>query len=353
MKSFKHIILFKLIIITLFATIIGCRKKNDYNYPIILKATDSLKISFQDTIPLYFPGLPWNYNKNSLSFSNSTSENIIISTYYFNEKKWIQTFLNKEGPDGVKNQGGFEIRNDTLIYATSGYSDFFLFNLEGDLIKKIEYGNREVSFNVNEWNPKFYKSNQVFGFSSAEYDAISDNVSTYENAKLYSLINLDKNSISHIISYPKEFHDNIWSSNDNSYNAISVGDTIIMNFSKSHSLYLYDLKGNLISSKEARNPMIRDPKPMKSNSNPQKNSLIHEVGGHYNKLIYDEYRKVYYRTSIGYDTTKEMNNPTESTLMSIYSKKKEDGLYLWFLFKENESEENFIKFNIEEIQKIE
>ena len=375
MKKIKLLFFLKLLIVL---SISGCGNNDNHNYPITLKATDSLKIEFQDSIPIYSPGSSWNYNHNSLSFSSSTPTYIIIDTYYLNKKEWIRTYLNKEGPEGVKNAGGFEIKNDTLIYATAGYSNFFLFNLNGTLIKEVKYGDRETSLNIKEWNPKFYKNKKNFGFSTVEYEALSSDVSTYQKSKLYSIVNIDSNTVRHIISYPEEFHNKIWSSNDNSYTAISVGDTIIMNFSKSHFLYLYDLEGNLISSKEAKNPMVRDAMPMKSSSS-QKNSLINEVNGHYNKLIYDKYRKVYYRTSIAYDTTKNLENPTEFTLFSIYSKKKlcittldenfniigmnyfkgrqgglgdilsfvnEEGLYLWFLHKNNENEENFIKFNI-------
>ncbi len=49
MKKIKQLFFLKLLIVL---SISGCRNNDNHNYPITLKATDSLKIEFQDSKPL-------------------------------------------------------------------------------------------------------------------------------------------------------------------------------------------------------------------------------------------------------------------------------------------------------------
>ena len=296
---------------------------NEIQVNSILEISGIEKIELPDSIPNpdSIHNLYWNSDKNYLGFIEDIpiENKIYIYLYEFDKKKWKIIPLSKEGPNQVYSLGSFAFENyDTIIYFPSSVPRVIRVDLNGNVISNNEFSKKySHGINVSVFNPRPIKIDSSLGFLTTEYLHM-DRVESYKQASLFTVYDFDTNVSNHLIKYPDEFIGNIWSSNDLFVNSIynNNGD-IILNFSKSHYLYIYDKMGKLKEKVNARIKQIRDAKPDTNNSDALQDMLRAESNGRYKLLIYDEWRNVYYRIASFYDTNTKPNPKNFQELQNL------------------------------------
>ena len=177
-------------------------------------------------------------------------------------------------------------------------------------MEKYLYGeSRVVSYNSQVKSPKVYDNGDYIVFDITEYMRLED-VSTFEKSKVVGVFNYKTNEFSKIVGYPTEFRNKAWSSNDVMRNTEIVNGNIYINFSKSRNIYVYNLSGEFIQAAKVGIDEIKESKGLQT-GDPIENAMIMINNGYYPKMIYDKWRKVFYRFAVYMDTNEEIRTPED------------------------------------------
>ena len=274
----------------------------------ILILNDTINFTIPDSIPSPFSrsNLFWNSNEKYVGFLGDQNGNEIkIHVLNIENGFWFNVKLLTEGPNQVYGMGSFTFNDDdTLTYFPVITPKILKINFQGEVLSSYEYSDKyKHAINNAVFKPDILLDNSSVGFLTMEFLDM-DEISSYDKAKLYTIFEFKNEKAKHIIKHPEEFLDNAWSSNDRGMTAVYNNDKIILNFSKSHFVYSYDLQGNLIEKINVKVKGIGDATPLnKSKSGDAMAVMLKtEATGKYSSLIYDKWKRVYYRIGTFYDS---------------------------------------------------
>jgi len=274
--------------------------------PSVLKIRDTINIYIPDSIPNPFSrsNLNWNANDDFLGFvGDPKNDELPIHVYDFNKENWFNIPMKAEGPNQVYGLGTFSFNTDsTLYYFPSVVQKSFKANFQG---KVIDAGEFSIKFghgiNNTVFNPQIMQDGTKIGFLSMQFLDM-DVIKNYELAKLFTIYDFKTKESNHIINFPKEFLGRVWSMNDQSMTSLFENNKIIINFSKSHFLYVYNTSGDLERKINVKVKGVGNAKPLENGSAGAINDMLKTYAtGKYSSLIYDKWRKVYYRVGKYYD----------------------------------------------------
>ena len=293
--------------ILLFIFLIAC-KESKPETPILVLG-DKISIDFGDT-PLLQENSSWGFNDSSFYYTINHNDSLGLYIYHIKEKTWETIFFPIEGPNGLRRFDDFILINDTLAFhSLSGFFGFQLVHLQSKEIQ--EFTLREKMINPGKINYRsVYFDGRILGFPTVEYRMTDDPAYTKE-ANIYGFFSLSNKQFQDFISFPKEFHDKIYSSNFLKKDFIVKGDSVFINFHKSDNLYVFGLDGKQIFQKavNARNVNTTNPgrKPDQMD-----NMVLTEFSGKYSSLI--QTGKNFYRIAITYP---KASMPLSSDFKSI------------------------------------
>ncbi|WP_394354454.1 hypothetical protein [Echinicola arenosa] len=240
----------------------------------------------------------WSFGDDTFLYSYLYLDSLGIFQYNFSNQHWITNYFDLEGPNGIKSTGPFTYLNDSLLVKkASGQFGFQLINLKNKGIKNYSFENGE--YNILNLSPySVYFDGTIIGLPIRKFIP-SGTPNFTQISPVYGFYNLNKGHFTHFIYFPEEFQNNSCSSNFLKHTFLVTDDKIILNFRKSHFIYCYDLKGNLISKADLR---IRGVNIENRGifQYPFQNMTNTEFTGNYKNLIFDG--EFYYRTALVYPT---------------------------------------------------
>ncbi len=304
----KNFILFLFIVVLFSCRSVQKKEANNYKYSLV--KADSIKINLQDTIP-YPPAssYAWNYNDKYLAFLfSATRFSGPIRLYYYNfiKKKWKLTLLNSIGPNGIKSEGSFAFLNDTTLFYDPAkvLERFFIVNNKSAKIIKT-YRIKNLTYSIEYFSPFcVYSDSEYFVFP------LTSNMATYRNLKNIKLIGIyNKNiqSLKPMVNYPPSFPvPELKESSAQFSSTVTIyKQTVVINFPKDPFLYSYNFKEDKFSKHLCENKGVYQVK--KYSGDKRRNAFIDFLTGQYKNVVFDPFRKVFYRLSYSFPNFKNGN----------------------------------------------
>jgi len=261
--------------------------------------------------PLYIQMINDSLGNRQLSFLNNYNNSIYI--YYYETPEFIKKItFDKNGPNAVRKPIGFHIKNQDSIYIYRDFSfEVLLANSKGNVLNKIYLTGgadpRKSSLWTNTY-PTYYVKTVVPFIETPKALLLTG---LFENDINDSIINklkftahidfrFDKIDFTH--TYPPSLHggDIIWGGGLFSEVFPQLhpdGKKIIYSFPVSHDLYIADIYGNTYKkvyagSNFAGTIMSLPKKHIRSKEKVRSNFVRQDM---YAAILYDKFRKVYYR----------------------------------------------------------
>ncbi len=312
-----------LLCVILIFIITSCDTEKHENFNDLLSITDSLIITIPNSVThpdadiygkRYFTG-------NQFSFlTKSPFKNLEINHYNIISNLWTTTSLETEGPNQVYGYGQFTINDNLIQYFPSSPQSALILNKEGKVINEYNFSSNylvncydnHISFQTGQFQNILY-----FGIS--EYKSLDD-PATYESTNLIGALNLKTGELRKMTTYPEEFHNQAWSTNQTNRNYEFVDNKIYISFSKSENIYVYDTLGNLLNQKKINTSKIKKAKGRPLDESVL-NALKNEENGYYSNLIYDPFHDIFYRIGNYFDAPVR-NFKEAKDLLDVRDKKK-------------------------------
>ncbi len=257
---------------------------------------ETLEIDFE-YYPEIRPDYSWGFDDQGFYYISEHQDSLGYYEYNFETKNWVNQFFPLEGPNGLKRFDDFVKINDTLAFHALGGSFGFQFvHLPSGKVME------EFTFKEELINPgkvtfqSLYFDGEKIGFPIGEYKR-SDDKSYTKEAQIYGFYSIKEKKFLNFIPFPKDFHDDVFSTNFLERNFLVQGDTIFVNFDKSHEIYAYNLNSELLFSKEVKTKNVNTNNPGRREDQ-MENMLITESYGKYSSFI--KVGDGYYRTARTY-----------------------------------------------------
>ena len=238
-----------------------------------------------------------NVNEEYLFFLNKHINTILI--FDLNKRKLIRKIpIKKEGENSIGKASSFTIKNlDSIYVASSGKTILYLIDSSGLIKRKIDYGDpvgnlvpsysslaSKYNNNVLFWKEKLLLSQPLY---------INGRNATKELLKNHRMyLEIDPESHTHRffpITPPEDYFEK--GSFSTIFSVAHDGEKVVCSFSNDHSLYF---SNDLQRAKKvlAKSRFIDDFVSMENVTNP----FAHGAETpNYGSILYDPYRKVYYR----------------------------------------------------------
>jgi len=278
---------------------------------ISLRATaDEINLQIPDNFNGQSYNLQYIKERNQLAVFNIEVAEILFFDITSGElEKKIK--IAKEGPNGVIRPGGFQyFKRDSLV--VTNFMGFHFINGSGEIQSKLllsdldNYEEVQELFILNspQSTPKFevdFRKDEILigAQLGGTYEYREDFVEKYKTFPLSLKIIPSENRIEKVdVHYPAELFKGKFSKLN--FSRITVGKKQVFSF-HSHDLHLWD--GQTLRSKKARSEMLKDNLPKIGaeagfgNIKEMLNFVVFGEG--YGSILYDPYRKIYYRFAYG------------------------------------------------------
>lgn len=282
-----------------------------------LNFSDTLEIDFSNQLffDLGFPAF-YNYNDTLVYYMTNKDQSVGLETFHLEKMNWLDTkYFPLEGPNQWYNfYGGLQIIDSTTALHPLTFG-FQLVDLNDSTTLDIFFKD-EINVSSNNYNPQeqyFRAADSVVGFPITPYIR-TDEPDYTSKTSVYGLFSIsDRNWLSKI-PMAEEFHGNIYSTNWLKQNFMVKGDTIFVNYAKSHTIYGYNTEGKLIIEKPIKSDKVQvGYQPLAEDK--IMNMILFEKGGQYTNFFYSKKHKLYFRFFSYFSTPPESN--TLEALISV------------------------------------
>jgi hypothetical protein len=231
-----------------------------------------------------------------------TGSNPSISVFDLREKKLDRKiYLSQEGPNGVPNPFGLFVLNYDSIFVHARPLHLYLINRFGSVINRINIsdGTLEIEPTVmlNTIKPAIYRDNKIYLCAELIYAK-----PIIDHSKIPVVIKLDINTKE--ISYPfyrtDKYQEGQWgmtSTHARFYQTYNPDkDLMVHSHGNDGYVYVYDELNNM-SKYYAGSSSMKEIKPYSKSKvlEPSESFRYEATTGAYNSIMYDRYRKMYYR----------------------------------------------------------
>lgn len=308
----------RLLLIFLFVTI-GCSKEKhtkNINH-LKLHPTKTLEVSstikfLLDTLtaprPQYIQLHEDKSGNQYLTLLNKFTNSIYLYDYKsYNYIKQVK--MNDKGPDGILKPYGYYIKSlDSIYIYNAMLPELLLINGSGRILNKISLTDNErkkwferLPQYVPESASPIVESNGKIYLTGQSMLNLAPN--RIANFKFTASIDLGLHKVDFMHTYPQELYGGGTNWYGDMFMKVNValhpkGEKLIYSFPVSHDLYLMDIKGGRSEKRYAGSNQASD---IVSFNNDMENTSVQDVFRHYalqdqyGNIIYDKYRKAYYR----------------------------------------------------------
>ena len=253
-----------------------------------------------------------------------------IEAYDLDSGHLIKRFrIITEEPYGIPNPYGFFFANhDTLlIFNQNSFKKTQLLNSAGELKGSFTPDNMmEYKYGLNHYS---LPTDQSWLIDKKIYFAVlptmetSDPTNINTNLGFSGIFDLNANKLIQVspITFPYSYIGKGWSSFHTSFSwTKNSNNEIVVSWNAMDSLYIYNLKFELIKKVAAKSHFLNTIEPIKKGSNLEMH-LHHAIySGLYRRILYDPYRDCYYRMVIhGRDTHKQSDTNSRAFELSEFS----------------------------------
>ncbi len=314
-----------LLLLLFLGLFISCNKgKKPIQNKVDLKATGIIKNFPLDSnvkYNLFYLYVFEEEGKRYLSFLNYRTAELLF--YDFDEEKFLfKTILESEGPNGIVMPSGYYIKDFDHVYVSSySYSGLIKVDTIGRIIQKIPYGKTNDDYQIlPSYTPSSHPYNVPIFIGDKMY------ITQTNNEKFCSP---DKTPLSVVIdtlqkqytSLPLTFGiltDKQLKSNGDSFSRIYDGMNFIYSCYVDEDIWVTSANHTDMRRIKVKSNYIDTPdeeQPLNAKNGPQLNLEL----ARYGDLLYDPYRKVYYR--FAYPKT-ELNSKVNWWGKAVYGRKK-------------------------------
>lgn len=285
--------------ILLFVFFISCKKETDYKYS--LQKKDSISIPINDDVAIISPNTYFLDSSDSIFlFQNSNMKERYNEILFFNIKnKSLQKRIVFSDINGyVQSINGFNIvGKDSLLLANGMTDSLYISDLDGKILNKkfFNFGDKDnfisqivpyKSKPINIIGDKIYFTDYKWQTSKNDY-LLNQFVFSY-NLKTDKLVN-------HKVKYSTDYVNSEFFSNE--FSSCFNENKLIISPLNSHKIWIIDLNDDKIEEKEAKSDHFRE--FLKFSTTPvmdmQEGMYNNTFYSQYVNIVYDKYRKVYYR----------------------------------------------------------
>lgn len=261
--------------------------------------------------PLYIQMTSDSLDTRQLSFLNNYNNSIYI--YNYDVPKFIKKItFDKDGPNGVKGPMGYHIKNIDSIYIYSKLLEISLTNSQGKILNKVSLiGGSDIRKSPIDWAytyPSYYVETVTPFMETSKGLLLTGQFegdmrdSIIDKFKFTTHIDFKLNDINYTHTYPPSLYGNDIAWGGGLLTEVFPqlhpdGNKLIYSFPVSHNLYIADIKDDTYDIVYAGsnfsgtiNSLAK--KHGKSNKRIKSNFVRQDM---YAAIIYDKYRKVYYR----------------------------------------------------------
>lgn len=284
-----------------FAVLSCSGKKNNLNNKVSLYATDKIKSFNLDSDTKYnaFYLYPFSdsVGKEYLSFLNYRSNQVL----FYDLKSCNFLFkinMPAEGPDGIVQPSGYYIKDLDNIYLTSyAYSGLIQVDTASHIIKRIPYGKTDSGF---KFLPSYVLSSHPYtipysiGGRIHLMPPLVERFCPADKTPLcVSIDTVSSQSVASEITYSDVLSEEELAANDTRCSRVFDGKTFIYSFYVDEDIIIADKDHKEFRRIKSASQYIKSPveKQKQGVKGPQSNLEV----ARYGDLIYDKYRKVYYR----------------------------------------------------------
>ncbi len=287
--------------------LISCNSPQRDSY-LLLASNDSLIFDLDSQTSMFIKALfPYTDNKGReyLTFQNDIEPEILW--YDMNSQKYIKTVkIDKEGENGISNFVGYYIHSDDEIYIPEGMRNVIdIVNGEGKILRKIVYKNTTQGKSAIPFNCLSFPHTPMYIMNGRIYLPQSPNMGLGDRIVEDSPVTLILDSVKHSLiefdlRFPKvrstvELRGNSLGV-EMAYSQIYNGSDFVYSFFFDENLYIVSPDGVVKNSVKVKSKYIDevyDGKKIPGDMTELVKTLCSIPM--YGNLIYDKYRKVYYR----------------------------------------------------------
>ena len=289
------------LLLLVFAVLSCSGKKNNLNNKVSLYATDKMKSFNLDSDTKYnaFYLYPFSdsVGKEYLSFLNYSSNQVL----FYDLKSCNFLFkinMPAEGPDGIVQPSGYYIKDLDNIYLTSyAYSGLIQVDTASHIIKRIPYGKTDSGF---KFLPSYVLSSHPYtipysiGGRIHLMPPLVERFCPADKTPLcVSIDTVSSQFVASEITYSDVLSEEELAANDTRCSRVFDGKTFIYSFYVDEDIIIADKDHKEFRRIKSASQYIKSPveKQKQGVKGPQSNLEV----ARYGDLIYDKYRKVYYR----------------------------------------------------------
>ena len=289
------------LLLLVFAVLSCSGKKNNLNNKVPLYATDKMKSFNLDSDTKYnaFYLYPFSdsVGKEYLSFLNYSSNQVL----FYDLKSCNFLFkinMPAEGPDGIVQPSGYYIKDLDNIYLTSyAYSGLIQVDTASHIIKRIPYGKTDSGF---KFLPSYVLSSHPYtipysiGGRIHLMPPLVERFCPADKTPLcVSIDTISSQFVASEITYSDVLSEEELAANDTRCSRVFDGKTFIYSFYVDEDIIIADKDHKEFRRIKSASQYIKSPveKQKQGVKGPQSNLEV----ARYGDLIYDKYRKVYYR----------------------------------------------------------
>ena len=289
------------LLLLVFAVLSCSGKKNNLNNKVSLYATDKMKSFNLDSDTKYnaFYLYPFSdsVGKEYLSFLNYSSNQVL----FYDLKSCNFLFkinMPAEGPDGIVQPSGYYIKDLDNIYLTSyAYSGLIQVDTASHIIKRIPYGKTDSGF---KFLPSYVLSSHPYtipysiGGRIHLMPPLVERFCPADKTPLcVSIDTISSQFVASEITYSDVLSEEELAANDTRCSRVFDGKTFIYSFYVDEDIIIADKDHKEFRRIKSASQYIKSPveKQKQGVKGPQSNLEV----ARYGDLIYDKYRKVYYR----------------------------------------------------------
>ena len=289
------------LLLLVFAVLSCSGKKNNLNDKVSLYATDKMKCFNLDSDTKYnaFYLYPFSdsVGKEYLSFLNYSSNQVL----FYDLKSCNFLFkinMPAEGPDGIVQPSGYYIKDLDNIYLTSyAYSGLIQVDTASHIIKRIPYGKTDSGF---KFLPSYVLSSHPYtipysiGGRIHLMPPLVERFCPADKTPLcVSIDTVSSQFVASEITYSDVLSEEELAANDTRCSRVFDGKTFIYSFYVDEDIIIADKDHKEFRRIKSASQYIKSPveKQKQGVKGPQSNLEV----ARYGDLIYDKYRKVYYR----------------------------------------------------------
>lgn len=300
--------------------IISCNEVKVNDYKMHLKSNDSLVVNVPNNIPIPNFMNKWSYNDNALFYSVPGSDYSTYYSYHIDSKTWSSKKFYYYDDNGIRSDAYIYVNDTMKIFMPLRAQSEILIFKKDTLVRKINLNKVDDLLASKDYNPLFNDYSNIHLSNNKLYFPVKIflklNPNNLNQDKLYAVYNLKTEEIKYVGSIPTDFNKHSTFILNNFFKSIAVApNNVIVSLPKLPYLLAYDKNGNFVTKLDAQNDDINKSKANESQDNDKINfSILNHLSGLYNRVLYDKFRRKYYRISTTYDNY-------DGTLSSIKTNK--------------------------------